>query len=149
MISFGFAPLWTTLIAGVTVLPVDRRFEQRLPSLIETGTFGKKPHLDERFYEIAPDSISQLLQSWGEGDRAALDRPMPLVDTELRRMARRYMWQQPDRHTLQTTALIHEAYLRLVGPEGKCWKGRAHFFGVAAQRDAPHTGGLCPRPAYR
>jgi RNA polymerase sigma factor (TIGR02999 family) len=58
---------------------------------------------------------------------------MPLVYGELRRMARRYMNQQPSSHTLQTTALIHEAYLRLVGQEETRWENRAHFFGVAAQ----------------
>jgi RNA polymerase sigma factor (TIGR02999 family) len=83
--------------------------------------------------ETASDSISQLLQRWGDGDKAALDQLLPLVYTELRRMARRYMWQQPSDHTLQTTALIHEAYLRLVGQEGKRWESRAHFFGVAAR----------------
>lgn len=83
--------------------------------------------------ETASDSISELLQHWADGDGAALDRLMPLVYAELRRMARRYMLQQPPGHTLQTTALIHEAYLRLVGQEGKRWEGRAHFFGVAAQ----------------
>jgi RNA polymerase sigma-70 factor, ECF subfamily len=57
---------------------------------------------------------------------------MPLVYAELRRMARRYMGQQPAGHTLQTTALIHEAYLRLVGQEEKRWENRAHFFGVEA-----------------
>src|ERR1041384_4980765 len=79
------------------------------------------------------DSVSQLLQRWNDGDKAALDQLMPLVYSELRRMARRYMWQQPSNHTLQTTALIHEAYLRLVRQEEKQWESRAHFFGVAAQ----------------
>jgi len=58
---------------------------------------------------------------------------MPLVYGELRRMARRYMRQQASSHTLQATALIHEAYLRLIGQEEKRWENRAHFFGVAAQ----------------
>lgn len=57
---------------------------------------------------------------------------MPLVYGQLRLMARRYMEQQPSGHTLQTTALIHEAYLRLIGQEEKRWENRAHFFGVAA-----------------
>jgi RNA polymerase sigma factor (TIGR02999 family) len=78
-------------------------------------------------------SISQLLQRWSEGDRGALDQLTPLVYAELRRMARRYMHQQHVGHTLQTTALIHEAYLRLVGQDEKHWENRAHFFGVAAQ----------------
>jgi len=83
--------------------------------------------------EISSDSVSQLLQRWSDGDSGALDQLTPLVYGELRRMARRYMWQQPADHTLQTTALIHEAYLRLVGQEDKHWESRAHFFGVAAQ----------------
>lgn len=83
--------------------------------------------------ETASDSVSQLLRRWSDGDKAALDQLMPLVYAELRGMAKRYMWQQPSGHTLQTTALIHEAYLRLVGQEGKRWEGRAHFLGVAAR----------------
>src|SRR5437870_11749762 len=81
----------------------------------------------------SPQQISQLLVAWSNGDQAALDQLMPLVYGELRRMAKRYMRDQPAGHTLQTTALIHEAYLRLVGQEEKRWQNRAHFFGVAAQ----------------
>jgi len=74
-----------------------------------------------------------LLREWSAGDRSALDKLLPLVSSELRRMAKRYMGQQQRGHTLQTTALIHEAYLRLVGQEDKRWQNRAHFYGVAAQ----------------
>jgi RNA polymerase sigma factor (TIGR02999 family) len=77
--------------------------------------------------------ISLLLRRWSDGDGDALEELMPLVYGELRRMARRYMGRQSSGHTLQTTALIHEAYLRLVGQEEKRWENRAHFFGVAAQ----------------
>ena len=83
--------------------------------------------------ESSSQSVSHLLLRWSDGDNAALDQLMPLVYQELRRMASRYMGQQPTDHTLQTTALIHEAYLRLVGQEEKRWENRAHFFGVAAQ----------------
>jgi RNA polymerase sigma factor (TIGR02999 family) len=83
--------------------------------------------------EASSQSVSQLLQRWSDGDSEALDQLTPLVYAELRRMARRYMGQQPAGHTLQTTALVHEAYLRLVGREEKHWQNRAHFFGVAAQ----------------
>ncbi len=83
--------------------------------------------------ETAALSVSQLLQRWSEGDGSALDQLTPLVYDELHRMARRYMQQQPAGHTLQTTALIHEAYLRLIGQQEKHWENRAHFFGVAAQ----------------
>jgi len=81
----------------------------------------------------APHHITQLLNEWGNGDRAALDRLMPLVYAELRRMARRHMNQQCPGHTLQTTALIHEAYMRLAGESAQRWDNRGHFFGVAAK----------------
>jgi len=81
----------------------------------------------------APQEISRLLRAWGAGDQTALDRLVPLVYDELRRMARRYMDRQQAGHTLQTTALIHEAYLRLVDQQDAQWQNRAHFFGVAAK----------------
>lgn len=83
--------------------------------------------------ETAFPPISQLLQRWSRGDRAALDELLPLVYDELHRIAHRYIAQQAPGHTLQTTALLHEAYLRLAGQEEKQWENRAHFFGVAAQ----------------
>lgn len=83
--------------------------------------------------ETSSQSVSYLLQRWSVGDSAALEELLPLVYAELRRMAHRYMGQQPAGHTLQTTALIHEVYLRLLGQEEKRWENRAHFFGVAAQ----------------
>ncbi|MFN0120212.1 MAG: sigma-70 family RNA polymerase sigma factor [Blastocatellia bacterium] len=83
--------------------------------------------------ETSLPPISQLLQRWSSGDRAALDELTPLVYDELHRIAHRYLAQQAPGHTLQTTALLHEAYLRLVGQEAKHWENRAHFFGVAAQ----------------
>ncbi|HET9529641.1 MAG TPA: sigma-70 family RNA polymerase sigma factor [Blastocatellia bacterium] len=81
----------------------------------------------------SPQQITRLLVAWSNGDRAALDELMPLIYGELRHMARRYMAGQPQDHTLQTTALIHEAYIKLAGQEEKRWQNRAHFFGVAAQ----------------
>ena len=81
----------------------------------------------------SPHQISHLLARYSNGDQAALDQLMPLVYGQLRKMAKRYMRAQPIGHTLQTTALIHEAYLKLVGQEEKGWQNRAHFFGVAAQ----------------
>jgi len=83
--------------------------------------------------ETSSQQISHLLHRWSDGDSEALDQLTPLVYGELRRMARRYMRRQPPGHTLQTTALIHEAYLRLVGREEQRWENRAHFFSVAAQ----------------
>jgi RNA polymerase sigma-70 factor (ECF subfamily) len=77
--------------------------------------------------------ITQLLLAWSDGDQAALDKLTPLVYAELRRLARGYMFGERPGHTLQTTALINEAYLRLIDWKNVRWQGRAHFFGVAAQ----------------
>jgi RNA polymerase sigma factor (TIGR02999 family) len=77
--------------------------------------------------------ITQLLVDWGKGNEFALEKLVPLVYGELRRMAKRYMRSQSAGHTLQTTELIHEAYLKLVDNKEKEWKSRSHFFGVAAQ----------------
>ncbi len=79
------------------------------------------------------EEITQLLVQWGDGDQASLDKLMPLVYGELRQIAKRYMSRQDPGHTLQTTALIHEAFLKLVNQSEKQWQNRAHFFGVAAQ----------------
>lgn len=81
----------------------------------------------------SPNQISQLLINWGNGDTAALDELMPMVYNELRRLAGRYLRRERSDHTLQPTALVHEAYLRLVEQRGVRWQNRAHFFGVAAQ----------------
>jgi len=81
----------------------------------------------------APQRVTKLLIDWRNGDQSALDQLMPLVYSELHRMATRYMNQQKRDHTLQTTALIHEAFIRLVGNSGKKWENRAQFFGVAAK----------------
>jgi RNA polymerase sigma factor (TIGR02999 family) len=78
-------------------------------------------------------NITRLLLDWRNGDQTALDRLMPLVYEELRRMANHYMRNERRGHTLQTSALVNEAYLRLVDHENIEWQNRAHFFGVAAQ----------------
>jgi len=77
--------------------------------------------------------ITQMLVAWGNGDQAALDNLMPLVYAELRRLAHRYMCQERSDHTLQTSALVNEAYFRLVDQKEVHWQNRAHFFGIAAQ----------------
>jgi RNA polymerase sigma factor (TIGR02999 family) len=77
--------------------------------------------------------ITGLLKAWSGGDAAALERLTPLVYAELRRLARRSMRREPSGNTLQTTALVHEAYLRLVDAAGVDWQDRAHFFAVSAQ----------------
>ena len=80
-----------------------------------------------------PSDVTRLLQAWGGGDHAALEKLVPLVNAELRRLARRYMGQEAAGHTLQPTALINEVYLRLIDWRGVRWQDRAHFFGVSAQ----------------
>ena len=77
--------------------------------------------------------LTQLLIAWSDGDQAALDKLTPLVYEELRRLARRYMSREGKGHTLQTTALVHEAYLRLFNRQSVQWQNRAHFFALAAQ----------------
>src|SRR6266550_311308 len=82
---------------------------------------------------LTGDNLTGLLVQWHEGDKAALDRLTPLVYDELRRMAHRYIQRERDGHTLQTTALVNEAYLRLAGQQKVDWQNRAHFFAVTAQ----------------
>ena len=77
--------------------------------------------------------VTQLLVEWSNGDKAALEKLLPLVSDELRRLARRYMRKEGHDHTLQTSALVNEAYLRLVDQKRVRWQNRAHFFGIAAQ----------------
>jgi len=77
--------------------------------------------------------ITQLLVAWSGGRREALDDLLPLVYDELRRVASRYLRHEPVDHTLQPTALVHEAYMRLIDQRKVQWRNRAHFYGVAAQ----------------
>lgn len=76
--------------------------------------------------------VTRLLRAWSEGDAGALDRLIPLVHAELHRRARRYMRRERVGHTLQTTALVHEAYLKLVDAQSVRWQNRGHFFAIAA-----------------
>ena len=80
-----------------------------------------------------PDDVTQLLENWSNGDRVALEKLMPLVYDELHRLAQRYLRMERSDHTLQSTALVHEAYLRMVEQKNVRWQNRARFFGVAAQ----------------
>ena len=77
--------------------------------------------------------VTRLLLAWRDGDQEALERLTPLVYGELRRMAHRYMRRERPDHTLQTSALVNEAYLRLIDCQQVDWQNRAHFFGIAAQ----------------
>ena len=81
----------------------------------------------------ARHEITALLEAWGGGDKSALDRLMPLVYEELRHLAHRYMSHERPGHTLQTTALVNEAYMRLVNWKDVRWENRAHFFAASAQ----------------
>jgi RNA polymerase sigma-70 factor (ECF subfamily) len=81
----------------------------------------------------SPQDLTRLLKAWGQGDQGALDELMPLVYKELYRLAKHYIIGQQPGQTLQPTALVHEAYLRLVDWKKVPWQNRAHFFGVSAQ----------------
>ena len=80
-----------------------------------------------------PECITQLLVDWGKGDRAALEKLMPLVYSELRRLASNYLRRERVGHTLQPTALVNEAYLKLIDQRNAKWQNRAQFFGISAQ----------------
>jgi RNA polymerase sigma factor (TIGR02999 family) len=104
-----------------------------------------------------PSQVSQLLVNWRQGDEGAREALIPLVYDELRRLARRHLRRERPDHTLQSAALVHEAYLRLIRQDQPQWQNRAHFFGVAAQlmrhilvdharnRAAAKRGGGAPR----
>jgi RNA polymerase sigma factor (TIGR02999 family) len=83
--------------------------------------------------EPARPQVTALLQEWSRGDREALEKLTPLVYDELRKIAAGYMREERPGHTLQATALVNEAYLRLIGQKRVSWQNRAHFFGIAAQ----------------
>ena len=78
-------------------------------------------------------NVTKLLVQWSQGDQGALESLVPLVYEELRRLARHYLKQEKQNHTLSSTALVHEAYLKLVSQKDVTWQNRAHFFGVASQ----------------
>jgi RNA polymerase sigma factor (TIGR02999 family) len=107
-----------------------------------------------------PSKVTGLLLAWGRGDESALDRLMPLVYRELRRIAQRFMAREAAGHTLQATALVNEAYLRLVDAREVDWRDRAHFFSLSARvmrrvlvdharaRDAQKRLGQCVRVSF-
>jgi RNA polymerase sigma factor (TIGR02999 family) len=82
---------------------------------------------------VTPDEITRLLAEWDSGDQQALDKLIPLVYSELRRTADRYLRKERAGHTLQPTALVHETYLRLAKMKEVPWRNRSHFFAAAAQ----------------
>jgi RNA polymerase sigma-70 factor (ECF subfamily) len=81
----------------------------------------------------SPAAVTELLLAWSDGDHGALGRLVPLVETELRRLARAYMGKERRGHTLQTTALVNEAFLRLTDARRVRWQDRAHFLGISAR----------------
>ena len=81
----------------------------------------------------SPRDVTQLLKAWNNGEQAALEQLMPLVYNELHRLAHRFMGRERNAHTLQSTALVHEAYGRLIDLKSVSWQNRAHFFAVSAQ----------------
>ena len=90
--------------------------------------------------------ITELLIAWSGGDQTALDKLVPLVYDELRRLARRYMNRESPGHLLQTTALVNEAYMRLIDAHQVKWQNRAHFFAISAQlMRRVHVEGHFPR----
>jgi RNA polymerase sigma factor (TIGR02999 family) len=104
--------------------------------------------------DLVPADVTQILRNWSDGNDTASDQLMPLVYEELRRLARDYLRRERADHTLQPTALVHEAYLRLVDDKRVSWQDRAHFYGIAARvmrrilvdharvRNAQKRGGL-------
>jgi RNA polymerase sigma factor (TIGR02999 family) len=81
----------------------------------------------------SPGAVTELLRAWSDGDERALERLVPLVEAELRRLARGYMGRERRGHTLQVTALVNEAFLRLTGARQLPWQDRAHFLGISAR----------------
>jgi RNA polymerase sigma-70 factor (ECF subfamily) len=83
--------------------------------------------------QASPEDVTGLLRAWSEGDQAALEKLMPVVYAELHHLAKRYMGREQVGHTLQTSALVNEAYLRLIDAHDVHWQNRTHFFAVSAQ----------------
>jgi RNA polymerase sigma factor (TIGR02999 family) len=79
------------------------------------------------------DNVTRLLLEWGDGNQQALEEMLPLIYDELRRLAHNFLYRERPGHTLQTTALVHEAYLKLIDQRDARWQNRAHFFAIAAQ----------------
>src|ERR1044071_4324632 len=113
---------------------------ERVVDLSSTNSYAlrdSRPDVERVRGEImstaSPHEVTLLLQDWRNGDKAALERLTPLVYDELRRLANRYLRGERKDHTLQGTALVHEAYMKMVGYTDLDWQSRAHFFGVAAR----------------
>jgi RNA polymerase sigma factor (TIGR02999 family) len=101
-------------------------------SVRPTGVTLRSPGGVAALADKSPTEVTELLVRWRSGDNSAVQALMPLVYDELRRLARNYLRHERQEHTLQSTALVHEAFLRLTGNAPTEWQGRAHFFGIAA-----------------
>src|SRR5258708_3849134 len=108
-------------------------FQRTLYGAIISAQYAMRRATQQGELTPASGEVSNLLQAWGDGDRGALDRLTPIVYKELRRLARRYMNTERTGHSLGTTALVNEAYVRLVDYKRMRWQNRAHFFAVSAQ----------------
>jgi hypothetical protein len=93
----------------------------------------RQPTMGRDVESRPPEEITELLQAWSRGDQGAFDQLASIVYSELRRLARRYMAMERPDHTLQPTALVHEAYMRLANFGALDWKSRIHFFAISAQ----------------
>ena len=112
----------------------DEKSFRPAASRVKTGAVARVfPDLKDRMSTSSTHDVTRLLLAWRGGDAVAASRLMPLVYDELRRLARDYLRRERGGHTLQPTALVHEAYLRLVDDTQVQWQGRAHFLGVAAK----------------
>src|SRR5262245_30104502 len=109
-----------------------RRRRRRNGKIILRRFSGRGPVMTE-YLTQSPGELTQLLIAWSEGDERVLEQLAPMVYGELRQLARRSMRRERAGHTLQTTALVHEAFLRLVGHPQERWRNRAHFYAIAAQ----------------
>lgn len=110
----------------------DRSFRPHVPSTHLGGKRARTLALRVEWPHLTTDDVTALLLAWGDGDQAALDRLMPIVYGELHRLAQRYMRREGNAGTLQATALVNEAYMRMVDVRRMRWQNRAHFFAVAA-----------------
>jgi RNA polymerase sigma factor (TIGR02999 family) len=111
-------------------LPVDIQICDRYPSYPSASPFSQGDFVEH----VSAGEITKLLRGWRDGDREALDSLLPIVYKELRRLAHFQLRQERPDHTLQSSALVNEAYLRLVGLNTPRWEGRSHFFAIAAQQ---------------
>jgi len=107
--------------------------ESKLPEIFKFTIDEVKSAATARKLNAANRHVTQLLIGWNKGDSSARDELMPLVHNELRRLARAYLRRERPNHTLQPTALVHEAYLRLIDQSEVNWQNRSHFFGIAAR----------------